>query len=72
VTGIDIPKAPGGHAGEPAKGSARRVSDGQPADLLRPADYPLTADCTGGDGPIRLERLAQVEWTHVPAAGGPS
>jgi hypothetical protein len=59
-----LPKVPGGCQGSPVKNSARRVSDGEPADLLKPADYPLTAECSGCHGTIRLGQLRQMEWTH--------
>jgi hypothetical protein len=72
VTAVNIPKNPAGCTGSPAKGPARRVSDGEPADLLRPADYPLTAECSGCHGTIRLEQLRQMEWTHVAAARRPA
>lgn len=47
---------------------------GEPADMRRPDDYPLTARCNVCGGPIGLERLWQMEWRHVPpgTAGSPA
>ena len=47
--------------------SDRRVRDGQPADLTRPSDYPVTAVCKVCGRKIRCERFYLAEWRHVEA-----
>ena len=76
----DAREAPEGAAGGRAAGGGHRAApvpgtwvtgDGEPGDLMRRQDYPLTAACRGCGGKIRLEDLLQPGWEHVPA-GGPS
>ena len=55
----------GDHEIVPEPGSARRVRDGQPADLTRPSDYPVKAVCKTCGRPIRTERWLLAEWRHV-------
>lgn len=54
-----------GHEIIPEPGSARRVRDGQPADLTRPSDYPVTAVCKVCGQSIRCERWLLAEWRHI-------
>jgi hypothetical protein len=60
-----------GHAITPLKGSARRIRDGQLADLTRLADYPVEAVCLECGQPIRCERWLIIGarpaggWVHV-------
>ena len=54
----------------PLKGSARRASDGQLANLTRPMDYPVEARCLECDQPVRCERWAAFggsrgAWVHL-------
>lgn len=56
-----------GHAPFPLKGSYVRESDGEPANLLDEADYPVLAGCKLCGGRIKLGHLMQWEWRHVPA-----
>lgn len=56
---------PGGHEIMPAAGSARRVRDGEPADLRDPREYPCTAVCKTCDRPIRTERWLLADWYHT-------
>ena len=49
----------------PDPGTARRVRDGELADLLRPSDYPVTAICKPCGQPIRNERWLLSEWRHI-------
>ena len=56
---------PDSHRITPLAGSARRVRDGELADLLRPSDYPVTAICKACGQPIRTERWLLSEWRHI-------
>ena len=49
----------------PEPGTARRVRDGQPADLRNPTDYPVTAVCKTCGRPIRAERWLLAAWYHT-------
>ncbi len=65
-----VPVAGGPHRAFPAGGSYRSERTGQPAVLTDEGCYPVTAECKVCHGPIRLDRLLQMEWAHAPAAGG--
>jgi hypothetical protein len=54
-----------GHEITPKPGTARRVRDGEAANLLRPSDYPVTAICKTCGRPIRTERWLLAEWGHI-------
>ena len=54
-----------GHEIIPEPGTARRVRDGQPADLKNPLHYPIEAICMACGQPIRIERFYLAEWRHV-------
>jgi hypothetical protein len=54
-----------GHDITPKPGTARRVRDGEPADLRNPAHYPAEAVCMICDLPIRTERYYLAEWRHI-------
>jgi hypothetical protein len=54
-----------GHEIIPEPGTARRLRDGQPADLTRPSHYPVEAICTVCSQPIRCERWLRAEWRHI-------
>jgi hypothetical protein len=56
-----------GHAPTPRSGTYTRERDGGPASVLRADDYPVTAECQGCGGRIRLAQLMQWAWAHVPA-----
>jgi hypothetical protein len=49
----------------PEPGSARRVRDGQPADLRNPTQYPAEAVCLACGRPIRCEGWLLSEWFHI-------
>ena len=55
----------GDHEIIPRPGSARRVRNGEPADLRNPAHYPAEAVCMICDLPIRTERWLLSEWRHI-------
>jgi hypothetical protein len=66
VTGFSfLPDSPEPHRGLPQPGTWVR-QDGAPADPLQPGDYPVTATCKKCGARIRLGRLLQLEWRHVP------
>jgi hypothetical protein len=54
-----------GHEIIPRPGTARRVRDGEPADLTRPTHYPVVAVCLTCGQPIRTERWLLAAWYHV-------
>jgi hypothetical protein len=54
----------------PQPGSARRVRDGQPADLRNPAHYPAVAVCKVCGRRIRCERYYLAEWRHIETEPG--
>ena len=54
-----------GHEIVPEPGSARRVRDGQPADLRSPTDYPAVAVCKVCGRRIRCDRWLRAEWYHI-------
>jgi hypothetical protein len=54
----------------PGPGSARRVRDGQPADLKNPLHYPVVAVCLNCGQLIRTERWLLSEWRHVETEPG--
>jgi len=54
-----------GHEITPKPGTARRVRDGQPADLTNPAHYPVIAVCLTCGQPIRTERWLLAGWRHI-------
>ena len=54
-----------GHEIIPEPGTARRVRDGQPAQLTRPSDYPATAVCKTCGQPVRCERWLLAGWRHL-------
>jgi hypothetical protein len=56
---------PGGHEPVPEPGTFRRVSDGEPASLLTPYDYPVTAVCSVCGQQIRVERIYLADWHHI-------
>jgi len=74
VSGFSFMHGDTGHAPVPLKGSYVRESDGEPANLLNGADYPVAAECKFCGGRITLGALMQWEWRHAPAvtavAGG--
>jgi hypothetical protein len=49
----------------PEPGTARRVRDGEPADLTVPTHYPVEAVCQVCGQPIRIQRYYFSEWTHI-------
>ena len=49
----------------PARGTSRRVRDGQPADLTRVTDYPVQAVCLECGREIRCDRWVLAEWHHA-------
>jgi hypothetical protein len=59
----------GDHEVLPDPGTARRVRDGQPADLLNPAHYPVRAVCRTCGEPARIERFYLGEWRHLSSDG---
>jgi hypothetical protein len=54
-----------GHEIIPEPGSARRVRDGEPADLTLPTHYPVAAFCKTCGRPIRTERWLLADWYHT-------
>ena len=54
-----------GHDITPRPGTARRVRDGEPADLRNSAHYPAEAVCMICGQPIRTERWLLAEWRHI-------
>jgi hypothetical protein len=62
----------GSHAITPLAESARRVRDGELADLTRPSDYPVTALCLTCGQPIRTERWLLAEWRHFEPGSSPT
>jgi hypothetical protein len=56
---------PSDHDITPVAGSARRVRDGEPADLTRPAHYPVEAVCMVCGQPVRCERWLLSAWYHL-------
>ena len=64
---VALSLVPGAHEAIPERRSARRVRDGQPADLRNPAHYPVTAVCQVCGRRIRCERWLRAEWYHLPA-----
>jgi hypothetical protein len=64
-----IPQVGDGHQALPAKGTWHREGTQFPADLLNPADYPVTAECMTCHELIRLAMFQQMEWTHAPVEG---
>lgn len=54
-----------GHEIVPRPGSARRVRDGEAANLTRPTHYPVTAICLTCGQPIRCEGWLLSEWFHI-------
>jgi len=58
------------HRIEPVLGSARRVSDRAPANLLDTRDYPLLADCLRCGRVIRCDRILMADWYHVTDTQG--
>ena len=54
-----------GHETIPEPGTARRIRDGQPADLRNPAHYPVTAVCVVCKRPVRCQRWLLAEWVHT-------
>jgi hypothetical protein len=63
---------PGGHQITPLTGSARRVRDGELADLLNPHDYPAEAVCLVCGQPVRIERYFLGEWRHITRFSNPA
>jgi len=55
------------HTATPSDGTYVREADGQPADVLNEADYPVSATCKICRGRIRLRMQQQWEWEHAPA-----
>jgi hypothetical protein len=53
------------HDPRPEPGTFRRVCDGEPASLLSPYDYPVTAVCSVCGQPIRVERIYLADWHHI-------
>jgi hypothetical protein len=64
-TTVTVFNTSAGHAITPLAGSARRVRDGELADLTNPLDYPAEAVCAACDQPIRIERYFLAEWRHI-------
>jgi hypothetical protein len=56
---------PSGHEIIPEYGSARRVRDGEPADLTNPTDYPMIAVCLTCQRPIRCDGWLMGECYHA-------
>ena len=54
-----------GHRITPLAGSARRVRDGELADLTNPHDFPCEAVCLACGQPIRIQRYYLSEWRHI-------
>ena len=53
------------HSIAPEPDSARRVRDGEPADIRDPAAYPILAVCITCGLPIRCERWLRSAWYHA-------
>lgn len=53
------------HAITPKLGTVTRERDGEPADLLDRADYPVLATCVICERRVRCERKYLAEWEHV-------
>jgi hypothetical protein len=49
----------------PESGTARRVRDGQPAQIINPAHYPVTATCLACGLPIRCDGWLLGDWYHT-------
>jgi len=58
-----------GHVPAARPGTAARVNGGEPADLVDPGHYPVSAICVGCDGKVRLDDL-RGNWRHVTAGAG--
>jgi hypothetical protein len=50
-------------------GTARRERDGEPAQLTRPNDYPMTAVCLACHSEIRCDGWLLGEWYHTESGG---
>jgi hypothetical protein len=50
-------------------GAARRIRDGEVADLRNVTDYPVEAICLGCGRPVRIERFYLSESRHIPEPG---
>jgi hypothetical protein len=61
-----------GHRITPLPGSACRVRDGAPVDLLNPLDYPAEAICFACGQPVRIERYFFDEWVHIDCFTDPT
>lgn len=48
----------------PLRGSCIRAEDGVPADLFKPWDYPILAQCIACGGIVRTEHF-YARWDHV-------
>ena len=60
------------HAITALAGSARRVRDGELADLTSPLDYPAEATCLECGQPVRIERFYLGEWRHIDRFSDPT
>lgn len=56
------------HPVQPQVGTTVRETDGQPASLMKAADYPVLGDCMGCGCRIRLQQFNSPAWTHVEHA----
>ena len=65
LAGLPGPAYATSHEIIPEPGSARRVRDGEPADLRNPHHYPAEAVCLTCGQPIRCERWFLSEWRHI-------
>ena len=54
-----------GHEILPKADACVRGRDGDPADLLRPDDYPIISVCCRCGRPVRCERWLMGEWRHL-------
>jgi hypothetical protein len=54
-----------GHDAQPVPGSARRLSDREPANLLDVRDYPVLADCLVCGRVVRCDRILLADFYHV-------
>ena len=65
LTGLPGPAYATSHEIIREPGSARRVRDGEPADLRNPHHYPVTATCLTCGQPIRCDCWLRPGWYHT-------
>lgn len=58
------------HEPLPVRGTFKRAIDGKPpVQPIQPWDYPIVADCSDCETPIRREKSMFSDWKHVDRAG---